>query len=80
SCASTHTSLWRRNAEGQPICNACGLFFKLHGVQRPVELRKDVIRKRNRVKRSDREKAERVAAARAADVKSEREDGFFEME
>ncbi|KAI8839384.1 hypothetical protein BJ741DRAFT_520167, partial [Chytriomyces cf. hyalinus JEL632] len=48
NCQSTHTSLWRRDAAGNPICNACGLFFKLHGVQRPAELRKDVIRKRNR--------------------------------
>ncbi|KAJ3232989.1 hypothetical protein HDU81_002556 [Chytriomyces hyalinus] len=54
NCQSTHTSLWRRDAAGNPICNACGLFFKLHGVQRPAELRKDVIRKRNRGKKADK--------------------------
>ena len=33
---------------GFPICNACGLYAKLHGVDRPVNLRNDVIRKRIR--------------------------------
>uniref|UniRef100_A0ACB8GA97 Transcription factor GATA-4 n=1 Tax=Sphaerodactylus townsendi TaxID=933632 RepID=A0ACB8GA97_9SAUR len=36
SCANCHTStttLWRRNAEGEPVCNACGLYMKLHGVR-----------------------------------------------
>lgn len=35
SCANCHTStttLWRRNNEGEPVCNACGLYYKLHGV------------------------------------------------
>ncbi len=34
-CANCHTStttLWRRNASGEPVCNACGLYFKLHNV------------------------------------------------
>lgn len=34
-CANCHTStttLWRRNANGEPVCNACGLYFKLHNV------------------------------------------------
>ncbi|KAF8316757.1 hypothetical protein DL93DRAFT_2056090 [Clavulina sp. PMI_390] len=24
NCHTTQTPLWRRNAEGKPICNACG--------------------------------------------------------
>ena len=40
--------LWRRNTEGQPLCNACGLFLKLHGVVRPLSLKTNVIKKRNR--------------------------------
>ncbi|CAG8454718.1 5047_t:CDS:2 [Dentiscutata erythropus] len=32
----------------QPLCNACGLFLKLHGVVRPLSLKTDTIKKRNR--------------------------------
>lgn len=51
SCTNCHTKttpLWRRNPEGQPLCNACGLFLKLHGVVRPLSLKTDVIKKRQR--------------------------------
>ncbi|KAI7884260.1 hypothetical protein K492DRAFT_174177 [Lichtheimia hyalospora FSU 10163] len=48
NCDTTNTPLWRRNAEGEPLCNACGLFFKLHGIVRPLSLKTDVIKKRNR--------------------------------
>nr|USC30014.1 pannier-like 2 GATA456 [Acanthoscurria geniculata] len=30
NCQTTNTSLWRRNSQGEPVCNACGLYFKLH--------------------------------------------------
>ncbi|KAK0615779.1 hypothetical protein B0T17DRAFT_510354 [Bombardia bombarda] len=48
NCCTQTTPLWRRNPEGQPLCNACGLFLKLHGVVRPLSLKTDVIKKRNR--------------------------------
>ncbi|KAJ1723582.1 Sodium- and chloride-dependent GABA transporter 1, partial [Coemansia biformis] len=48
NCATTTTPLWRRDPEGKPLCNACGLFFKLHGVTRPLSLKTNVIKKRNR--------------------------------
>nr|XP_056709840.1 transcription factor GATA-4 isoform X2 [Euleptes europaea] len=51
SCANCHTStttLWRRNAEGEPVCNACGLYMKLHGVPRPLAMRKEGIQTRKR--------------------------------
>jgi GATA-binding protein len=48
NCNTQTTPLWRRNPEGQPLCNACGLFLKLHGVVRPLSLKTDVIKKRQR--------------------------------
>ncbi|CAG5127070.1 unnamed protein product, partial [Candidula unifasciata] len=30
NCNTTTTTLWRRNGEGEPVCNACGLYYKLH--------------------------------------------------
>lgn len=32
NCSTSTTTLWRRNAQGEPVCNACGLYFKLHSV------------------------------------------------
>ncbi|KAK2092859.1 Transcription factor GATA-6 [Saguinus oedipus] len=32
NCHTTTTTLWRRNNEGEPVCNACGLYMKLHGM------------------------------------------------
>ena len=30
------------------MCNACGLYFKVHGKDRPTQLRKDVVQTRKR--------------------------------
>ncbi|KAL5013182.1 hypothetical protein ScPMuIL_007452 [Solemya velum] len=48
NCHTTTTTLWRRNNEGEPVCNACGLYFKLHGVNRPLAMKKDGIQTRKR--------------------------------
>lgn len=48
NCFTQATPLWRRNPEGRLLCNACGLFLKLHGVVRPLSLKNDTIKKRNR--------------------------------
>lgn len=48
NCQQTKTPLWRKNENGQPICNACGLYAKLHNKNRPVEMRKSTIQRRRR--------------------------------
>ncbi|KAK7037381.1 hypothetical protein VNI00_011131 [Paramarasmius palmivorus] len=46
NCQTTNTPTWRRDPDGRPLCNTCGLFYKLHGAARPLSLKTDVIRKR----------------------------------
>ncbi|GFT14762.1 GATA-binding factor 3 [Nephila pilipes] len=48
NCRTTTTTLWRRNHHGEPVCNACGLYFKLHNMRRPIAMKKDGIQTRNR--------------------------------
>ncbi|KAF9551828.1 hypothetical protein EC957_004151 [Mortierella hygrophila] len=48
NCSQTQTPLWRKNDAGEPICNACGLYAKLHKRSRPVTMRKSKISRRRR--------------------------------
>ncbi|XP_070825039.1 erythroid transcription factor [Chaetodon trifascialis] len=48
NCSTVTTTLWRRNCAGEPVCNACGLYFRLHQVDRPLAIKKDGIQTRNR--------------------------------
>ncbi|KAJ9062061.1 Suppressor of ferric uptake 1 [Entomophthora muscae] len=49
NCHTTTTPLWRKDREGNIICNACGLFYKLNNAHRPVTLKTGVIKRRKRV-------------------------------
>ncbi|KAL4968719.1 siderophore transcription factor SreA [Aspergillus stella-maris] len=49
NCGTTVTPLWRRDENGHPICNACGLYYKLHGCYRPTTMKKTIIKRRKRV-------------------------------
>lgn len=64
NCKTQKTPLWRRDSHGNTLCNACGLFQKLHGTMRPLSLKTDVIKKRNNKKRAKKlqEQAEKNAA------------------
>ncbi|KAL4702391.1 hypothetical protein ACJJTC_005667 [Scirpophaga incertulas] len=52
NCRTSNTTLWRRNNNGEPVCNACGLYFKLHNVNRPLSMKKDGIQTRKRKPKS----------------------------
>ncbi|RDB20202.1 hypothetical protein Hypma_013135 [Hypsizygus marmoreus] len=43
-CHTHHTSVWRRSKTGAQLCNACGVYSRLRGRDRPLSL------KRNRIK------------------------------
>lgn len=51
NCSTTVTPLWRRGTDGSYLCNACGLYFKIHKKHRPTELKTDTFRQRNRFRK-----------------------------
>ncbi|KAF9953463.1 hypothetical protein BGZ72_005382 [Mortierella alpina] len=48
NCKTTLTPLWRKDDAGDILCNACGLYYKLHHIHRPISLKRNVIRRRSR--------------------------------
>ncbi|CAO3624490.1 unnamed protein product [Cunninghamella blakesleeana] len=48
NCQQTQTPLWRKNERGESVCNACGLYSRLHHRDRPAKMRKTTIQRRRR--------------------------------
>ncbi|XP_045772073.1 uncharacterized protein LOC123872011 [Maniola jurtina] len=74
NCGTHTTTIWRRDARGEMVCNACGLYYKLHGVPRPTAMRRDTIHTRRRRPRHDakhsRNKSRRSAGGGTTEVAS----------
>ncbi|KAJ7153913.1 hypothetical protein C8R43DRAFT_1126586 [Mycena crocata] len=45
-CHTHRTSVWRRSKTGAKLCNACGVYARLRGRDRPLSLRRNKIRPR----------------------------------
>ncbi|KAI8576760.1 hypothetical protein K450DRAFT_255460 [Umbelopsis ramanniana AG] len=45
NCGATSTPLWRRSANDELLCNACGLYLKLHNAPRPKSMKTSSVRK-----------------------------------
>ncbi|TBU01593.1 GATA zinc finger domain-containing protein [Hamiltosporidium magnivora] len=52
NCKTRVTPLWRRSNDGSYLCNACGLYYKIHKSNRPHELKTESFRHRQRTRRS----------------------------
>ncbi|KAJ2382647.1 GATA type transcriptional activator of nitrogen-regulated proteins [Coemansia sp. RSA 2611] len=68
NCGAEHTPLWRRDPADNIICNACGLYHKLHGAARPVSMRRAAIKRRSRTQSAAPPHARSAPAAAAGSV------------
>ncbi|GLB34402.1 putative zinc finger binding to DNA consensus sequence [AT]GATA[AG] [Lyophyllum shimeji] len=47
-CHTHHTSVWRRSKTGAQLCNACGVYSRLRGRDRPLSLKRNRIKPRSK--------------------------------
>ncbi|KAJ3931800.1 MAG: hypothetical protein NXY57DRAFT_180595 [Lentinula lateritia] len=47
-CRTRHTSVWRRSKAGAQLCNACGVYARLRGKDRPLSLKRKKIKPRTK--------------------------------
>jgi hypothetical protein len=38
-CGTYKTSMWRRNKDGEQVCNACGVYYRVNGRERPLTMK-----------------------------------------
>ncbi|KAK0443976.1 uncharacterized protein EV420DRAFT_1018313 [Desarmillaria tabescens] len=49
-CHTRNTSVWRRSKTGEQLCNACGVYLRLRGRERPLSLKRNKIKPRSKHK------------------------------
>ncbi|KAF8886950.1 hypothetical protein BD779DRAFT_542538 [Infundibulicybe gibba] len=47
-CHTHQTSVWRRSKTGAQLCNACGVYLRLRGKDRPLSLKRNKIKPRSK--------------------------------
>ncbi|KAJ7895322.1 hypothetical protein B0H13DRAFT_1483678, partial [Mycena leptocephala] len=48
-CLTRQTSVWRRSkTTGELVCNACGVYVRLRGIERPLSLKRNKVKPRTK--------------------------------
>ncbi|KAF7359630.1 GATA zinc finger domain-containing protein [Mycena venus] len=45
-CGTYKTSVWRRNKDGEQVCNACGVYYRVNGRERPLTMKQSKVKPR----------------------------------